>query len=287
MTANKSTVPLLCGLLACLSWSVGNVVSKAALSSVAPLSLLRGQLAVSVLVLSVLSICLGMPVRLSDWHVGLPGVLQPALAYGLSIFGLAMLPATADAMLFSIETPLVMLLAWSILGEKATRTMCALCLLTLAGVILLSWNSEADRVLLVLGGVLFASFYNIAVRQISRSVDSLRLTRATQFVALVVVGPIWLVAGGAPTNSPTIGDVTLVVASGLLIQAVPFLLFGITLERTSATAAALLLPLVPMFTAVLAALFLEEVLSVRQWLGAGIILASSTAIPFALRDPSP
>lgn len=290
-TLPRSVFPLLCGLLACLSWSVGDVLAKVALSRLEPLTLLTGQLAASAFGLSALSICLGMPVRLSDWRVGLPGVLQPALAYGLSTFGLAMLPATAEAMLFSVETPTVMLLAWSILGERTTRSMGALCLLTLTGVVLLSWNSEADPyslqgvgVALVLGAVFFASLYNIAVRRMSRSVDALRLARASQFVALLVVGLAWVLGSGSLAGSLTIGDAALIVTSGLLLQAIPFLLFGITLERMNVAAAALLLPLVPMFTAVLAAFFLEEVLSLRQWLGAGIILASAVATPLVLRS---
>jgi len=290
MILNKSAIPLLCGLLACLSWGIGNVVSKAALSNVAPLTLLAGQLTVSTLSLSVLSICLRMPIRVSDWRVGLPGVLQPALAFSLSTFGLTMLPATAEAMLFALETPVVILLAWSILGETATRAMAALCLLALGGVVLLSWSSETDAyslqgygVALVLAAVLFASFYSIAIRRMSRDVDVFRLTRASQSVAFLAVGLVWLVATDFRGDPLTISDAVLVIASGLLLHAIPFLLFGATLERMSAAAAALLFPLIPMFTAVLAAFFLQEMLSVRQWVGAGLILAATVAMPFSLR----
>ena len=292
-TLPRSAFPLLCGLLACLSWAAGDVLAKIALSSLEPLTLLTGQLAVSALGLSALSVCLGMPVRLSDWRVGLPGVLQPGLAYSLSTFGLAVLPATAEAMLFSVETPVVMLLAWSMLGEKTTRAMGALCLLTLTGVVLLSWNSDADPyslegagVALVLGAVFFASLYNIAVRRMSRSIDALRLARASQIIAFLGVGAAWLLGNNSFAGSLTGSDVALIVASGVLLQAIPFLLFGITLERMDAAAAALLLPLVPMFTAVLAALVLNEVLSVRQWLGAGLIMVSAVVTPFALRGSS-
>ena len=138
-------------------------------------------------------------------------------------------------------------------------------------------------VALVLAGVLFASLYNIAIRKMSRSVDALRLTRASQIVAFLAVGLAWVVAGRPVASSPTFSDAFLVVASGQLLQAIPFLLFGITLERASATTAALLLPLIPAFTAIFASLFLQEMLSVRQWAGATTILASTAAMPLALR----
>jgi drug/metabolite transporter (DMT)-like permease len=294
MTSPRSALPLLCGLLACLSWSIGNVLSKVALSTVEPLTLLVGQLAVSSLSLSALSICLGASIRLSDWRFGLPGLLQPALAYGLSTYGLTMVPATAEAMLFAVETPIVILLAWPILGELPSRAIGLLCVLAFAGVGLLSWTSEIDPyslrrlgVALVLAGVLFASLYNIAIRRMSHDVGALRLARASQIVAFLAVGLVWTVVSPLTKVSLTIADAALVVASGLLLQAVPFLLYGITLERMSATAAALLLPLIPVFTAIFAAALLQEMLTARQWLGAATVLLSALGMPIALRDGRP
>jgi drug/metabolite transporter (DMT)-like permease len=294
MTSPRFALPLLCGLLACLSWSIGNVLSKVALSTVEPLTLLVGQLAVSSLSLSALSIWLGASMRFSDWRVGLPGLLQPALAYTLSTYGLAMVPATAESMLFAVETPVVILLAWPILGELPSRAIGLLCVLAFAGVGLLSWNSETDPyalrkwgVALVLAGVLFASFYNIAIRRMSHDVEALRLARASQIVAFLAVGLVWTIVGPSTKVSLTIADVALVAASGLLLQAIPFLLYGITLERISATAAALLLPLVPVFTAIFAAVLLQEMLTARQWLGAATVLLSVLGMPIALRDGRP
>ena len=270
------------------------MLSKVALSTVEPLTLLVGQLAVSSLSLSALSIWLGASMRLSDWRVGLPGLLQPALAYSLSTYGLTMVPATAESMLFAVETPIVILLAWPILGEFPNRAIGLLCVLAFAGVGLLSWNSETDpyslRILgvaLVLTGVLFASLYNIAIRRMSHDVDALRLARASQTVGFLAVGLVWTIVGPSTKVSPTGADAALVVASGLLLQAIPFLLYGITLQRISATAAALLLPLVPVFTAIFAAVLLQEMLTARQWLGAATVLVSALAMPIALRDDRP
>jgi drug/metabolite transporter (DMT)-like permease len=291
MSTPRLGLPLSCGLVACLSWSIGNVLSKAALSTLEPLTLLVGQLAVSSLSLSALSIWLGASIRLSDWRVGLPGLLQPALAYSLSTYGLTMVPATAEAMLFAVETPIVILLAWPILGEFPSRAIGLLCGLAFAGVGLLSWNFETDPyslrrlgVALVLAGVLFAALYNIAIRRMSHDVDALRLARASQIVAFLAVGLVWTIVAPLTKVSLTIADGALVVASGLLLQAIPFLLYGITLERISATAAALLLPLVPVFTAIFAAVLLQEMLTARQWLGAATVLLSALGMPIVLRD---
>ncbi|MGY3622352.1 DMT family transporter [Bradyrhizobium sp. USDA 10063] len=284
-------IPILCGTLAAVSWSIGNVLSKAALCCIEPLSLLTGQLAVSAASLTALSIWSGAPPRLSDWRAGLPGILQPALASGLSIFGLTMLPASVEAMLFAVETPMIILLAWLILGEIPNRVIGLLCLLAVSGVGLLSWTSESDPhatrglgVALVLAGVLFASLYSIAVRLMSHSIDALRLTTASQIVAFAVVVFVWIGIRPMPTLSLIIADIVPVVASGLLLLSIPFLLYGVALERMSATAAALLLPLVPMFTSIFASLFLQETLTATQWLGAIAVLVSALGMPLAWRS---
>ncbi|MCP3392399.1 DMT family transporter [Bradyrhizobium sp. CCGB12] len=284
-------LPLLCGTLATVSWSIGNVLSKAALCCIDPLSLLTGQLAVSAASLTLLSIWSGAPPRLGDLRAGLPGILQPALASGLSIFGLSMLPASLEAMLFAVEPPMVILLAWLILGEIPNRAIIFLCLLAFAGVGLLSWTSEfgasATRglgVALVLAGVLFASLYSIAVRVVSQSVNALRLTTASQLVAFSVIVFAWIGARRLPTLSLLIGDIVLVVGSGLLLLSIPFLLYGITLQRMSTTAAAMMLPLVPVFTSIFASIFLQETLTATQWLGAATVLVSALGTPVALRS---
>lgn len=289
MTWTSNIAPFLCGIVAAFSWSIGNVLSKAALSSVEPLSLLTGQLAVSAATLSTLSVCWGTPIRLTDWRLGLPGVLQPALAFGLSTFGLAMLPATAETMLFAVETPATVLLAWPLLGERPNRGIGLLCVVAFIGVGLLSWSSDTDfaavsetGIALVLTGVVSASLYSIAIRRMSRDVDALRLTAASQIVAFIAVGLVWIFVGPSAKAPLTFAEVVLIFASGLLLLAVPFLLYGITLKRLSATAAASLLPLVPLFTAVLASLFLQEMLTGRQWLGAATIVLATFGMPVAL-----
>lgn len=139
----------------------------------------------------------------------------------------------------------------------------------------------------MLAGVLFASLYNVAIRRMSHDVDALRLARASQTVAFLAVGLAWTIVGPLTNASLTVADAALVVASGLLLQAVPFLLYGITLEQISATAAALLLPLIPVFTAIFAAVLLQEMLTARQWLGAAIVLLSALGMPIVLRDGRP
>lgn len=73
-------------------------------------------------------------------------------------------------------------------------------------------------------------------------------------------------------------DGALIAGSGLLMNAIPFFLYGLVLERASAAFAALLLPLVPLITAAIAFGVFGETLSSLQWFGALLVLCSAAAI---------
>ncbi|AMA60209.1 hypothetical protein BCCGELA001_30975 [Bradyrhizobium sp. CCGE-LA001] len=200
-----------------------------------------------------------------------------------------MMPVSLEAMLFAVEPPMIILLAWLVLSEVPNLAIVFLSLLAFAGVCVLSWGSGPGSssthelgVALVLAGVFFASLYSIAIQVMSQKIDALRLTTASQIVAFAVVASAWVGIRPLPTLSVVMDDITLVVSSGLLLLSIPFLLYGMALQRMSATGAALLLPLVPMLTSVLASIFLQETLTATQWIGAAAVLISALGTPLAL-----
>src|SRR5438477_3273841 len=77
--------PFMYGVLACLSWALGSVLTKAVLAHADPFDVLSGQLTASVIGLWTMSLARRSEIRLNEWRIGLPGILQPGLAYGLSI----------------------------------------------------------------------------------------------------------------------------------------------------------------------------------------------------------
>ena len=214
-------LPFVYGVLACLSWAFGNVLTKAVLSHVEPLSVLSGQLTCSVIGLWAFSRARGSEIRLDDWRVGLPGLLQPGLAFGMSTFGLALVPASLEAMIFAIETPLILLLAWPMLGERPNRSIAVLGLVSFVGVIVLTWRPEVGStsghgfaVLLIVSGASFAALYSIAIRWMSVDVDALRLTRASQTVGWLAVGIVWFA-----TRKPDVPNLN--IMDGAMIAGLP------------------------------------------------------------------
>jgi drug/metabolite transporter (DMT)-like permease len=230
--------PLLYGVLACLSWACGSVLTKALLSQADPLTVLSGQLTASVVGLWTISLARKSKIRLDEWRIGLPGIFQPGLAYGLSIIGLAQLPVTLEAMIFAIETPLILLLAWPLLGERPTGLLAALGLLAFAGVLILTWrpeiavtSGEGFAVSLIVSAALFAALYSVIVRRMSADVDALRLARASQTIGWLAVLIVWWAMQKPQPSELGVIDATLIAGSGLLLNAIPFFLYGLVLER--------------------------------------------------------
>ena len=282
---SRLATPFMYGMLACLSWASGSVLTKAVLSHAEPLDVLTGQLTASVVGLWTMSLASKSEIRLDDWRVGLPGVLQPGLAYGLSTVGLAQVPASLEAMIFTIETPLILLLAWAMLGERPTRLLMALGLVASAGVIILTWRPEIDvvarhgfAVILIVSGAGFAALYSVVIRRMSSDVDALRLTRASQTVGWLAVIVFWWTTREPQTSNLDVMDGAMIAGSGLLLNAIPFFLYGLVLEKASAAFAALLLPLVPLITAAIAFGLLGETFSSLQWIGALLVLGSAVAM---------
>jgi drug/metabolite transporter (DMT)-like permease len=292
MRSARPHATLLYGLLACLSWACGSVLTKALLAQADPLTVLSGQLTASVVGLWAISLASGSQIRLDDWRIGFPGIFQPGLAYGLSIIALAQLPATLEAMIFTIETPLILLLAWPLLGERPTKFLATLGLLAFAGVLILTWRPEIElgagdgfAVSLIVFGALFAALYSVIIRRMSADVDALRLTRASQTIGwLAVLIVWWATQKPEPTQLGVIGAM-LIAASGLLLNAIPFFLYGLVLEQASAGFAAMLLPLVPLLTAAIASAVLGESMSSLQWLGAVLVLSSVAALSLRTEPP--
>ena len=87
----KSLTPAVSLILACALWGIATVISKAVLASTPPLTLLFIQLVPSVVVLWLIVLARGR--RTFPWRglvpLALLGLLNPGLAYTLSMLGLA------------------------------------------------------------------------------------------------------------------------------------------------------------------------------------------------------
>jgi drug/metabolite transporter (DMT)-like permease len=284
-------------MTACLIWSICNVLNKAMLDfGIAPLTLLTGQLLVSTPVLWIVTFLAGR--RPKPRHVlclmGL-GILQPGLAYGLSIIGLTMTSATIEALLFSTETLFIIALAWAILRERPSRITMLVGLVGSIGVALVSIGGETVATpqsqlfgaVLILTGVLAAALYSVKLREEAMKIDALSLIASCQTGGLLTVIVGWFLWPQQDRFANlTIGSLSLIALSGIFMHAIGFVLFAFQLRRMSVGTASLTLLTIPIMTSAAAYIWLGDRLTATQLIGAAIVILALMAMAYTSMKPN-
>jgi len=288
-------------ILAATCWGVGTVISKAALDEVPPLTLLPIQLAASLAVLAVLMRHQGIPFRSGDPPLlGRLGLLNPGIAYALSLLGLATITASLSVLLWALEPLLILVLAGWFLRERITPTFVVLSLVAVAGMVIIVYEPSTSGgamigVALTIAGIACCAVYSVITRRwIPGANETSQVILAQQAHALalalglvVVVG----LAGGAivPASLTPLGLAS-AIGSGALYYAGAYWFYLGALRHVPASLAAVSFYLIPIVGVAAGALLLGERLDPQQWVGAVVVLAALLAIirqPSAQREESP
>ena len=148
-------------------WGAATAISKRAVDEIAPLTLLPIELVVSVAVLGIGAAVTGdrtLP-RTNRAALGWLGVLNPGLAYALSLAGLARITASASALLWAIEPIMILVLAWLVVRQRPKAAMFTLAAIALLGVVLVVGQPDVQLstvgVMLTLTGVGACALYTV------------------------------------------------------------------------------------------------------------------------------
>jgi drug/metabolite transporter (DMT)-like permease len=288
----RSLPPTVSLTLASALWGIATVISKSILASVPPITFLVIQLLPSVCALWILVALRGG--HSDSWRGLLPvamlGLLNPGLAYTLSMLGLAETTASVATLLWAAEPALIVVTAWLLLRETITLRFLAATATAACGVLLVSGVVGGGHVpgagtygaALILGGVFCCALYTVLSRRIASTIDPLPAVAVQQTVALAWVVAIWPLEprdeaiGGlvALSNTELLGG----ALSGLMYYAAAFWFYLHALRSVPATTASIFLNLTPVFGVAAAYVFLGERLTGSQWLGGAIILLSVVAL---------
>jgi probable blue pigment (indigoidine) exporter len=282
-------------VLAAACWGIGTVISKQALEELAPVSLLVIQLAVSVTFLLALSVRGAndrMP-RTRRRHAMVLGLLNPGLSYALALVGLSTIAASTSVLIWASEPALIVLLAFAFLHERLTARLTVALGMALLGVLLVVYaggvSGSAAGVLLTVGAVLACAVYTVLARIWAVDDAALPITLDQQTAALVfalmLATAIYVAGDGQLTGPVAWADVSAgawaaAVASGLMYYALAFWFYLSALKDVAASIAGSFITLVPVF-GVGAALVVGESLTIRQWTGAALVVASVAVIATA------
>jgi drug/metabolite transporter (DMT)-like permease len=281
-------------VLAATCWGLGTVISKAALDEIPPLTLLPVQLASSLVVLGVLMRRQGVPFRSGGSPLlGRLGLLNPGVAYALSLLGLVTITASLSVLLWALEPLMILVLAAVFLRERVTPAFVVLSTVAVGGMILVVYEPSAGAghligVALTLAGIACCAVYTVVTRRwIPDAKETSQVVLAQQAhalaLSLVVLVAIGLVGGAIVPEAVTPLGFASAVASGALYYAGAYWFYLGALRHVPASYAAVSFYLIPIIGVAAGALLLGERLDPRQWVGATIVLAAILAI---LRQPS-
>ena len=280
-------------ILAAASWGVGTVVSKSALAEIPPLTLLPIQLSASVAALLLLMRRQGVPLR-GDGPalLGRLGLLNPGLAYALSLLGLVTITASLSVLLWALEPLLIVVLAAWFLGERITRTFVVLSLIAVAGMIVIVYDPAAGGaplgVVLTIAGIACCAAYTVITRRwIPATAETSQVVLIQQVYGLVLASGLAVAVGWAggqvlPSSITPMGLAS-AVGSGVLYYAGAYWLYLGALRNVPASVAAVSFYLIPIVGVAAAAIFLGERMDTRQWIGAVVVMLAVLGI---LRQPS-
>ncbi len=272
---------------ACIAGPV--VATKAVLDTAPALPVLLIQITASTLVMTIIASQKGRLPRLRDWRLGLPGLLQPGLSYLLFYLGLKLVPASVEGLLVALESGVVALLAWPLLGERPTWRVIVAAIIGVAGVALLGGAISPVAavsplgVALILLGVVFAALDTIGSRYLMASADPLTMTVAGHWFGLVLVAASTAATG--PYNwAPLLAPATLgqIAVAGIVVHGVALFLFNSALHHLPASFAAALFPLISLMTVLGGVLFLGEQLTIVQLSGGALVIGSAVLVVWCI-----
>jgi len=282
--------PVLALILAAASWGFGTVISKRAVDEIPPLTLLVIQLAASLVAIALFMRLGRLPLRSSaSPHLRRLGLLNPGLAYALSLLGLVQITASLSVLLWAAEPLLILLLASLFLHERMGTTVIVLFLVAAAGMTLVLYEpgtgGELLGVGLTLAGVACCAVYTVASRRWLAESDATapvvigQQAYALGFALVLVSGASLLGGGGAiwPTGLSAAGLAS-GVASGVLYYGAAYGFYLTALRQMPASSASASFYLIPVFGVAGGVLALGEHLSPAQWVGAATVLTAVAAI---------
>ena len=215
--------------------------------------------------------------RVLDRRLILPGAVLGALvtvAFAVQTLGLRETTATNAGFITGLYVVLVPLLAALVLHERMTAGSAAAALLALVGLALLSLRGvEVNRGdLYVLGGAFLFAVHLLALGRLAPRYNPLALGFA-QMAGTAVLHTLLALPGGLDPGAAADVWGPLIV-TGVLSSGVAYLLQVVAQQAISPARAAVILAGESLFAAISGAIWLDERLTWRQWVGAGLMVAA-------------
>lgn len=271
-------------------WGSQYVISKIALRTVPPVTLLALRYLISV---PALFIVLRLrhaltPIKKGDWPIlfaiGFTGYFA---SFCLQMLGINRLTGSVSSLLGAMNPIFIPILAAFFLHERITPAKIACVALSMAGVVVIvgvDGTVDASGALLMLASVFLWSTASIIIRRVSGRYDPMQIALIAILCALPFTGGWSLIELQSTPCSFTLESVLAVLYMGVLGTAVTHSLWNYSLRVMDASFCSMFYPMQPLVSSILGVLFLHEAVTPGFVIGAlmiccGIVAAVISAKP--------
>lgn len=271
-------------------WGSQYVISKIALRTVPPVTLLALRYLVSV---PALFIVLRLrhaltPIKKGDWPIlfaiGFTGYFA---SFCLQMLGINRLTGSVSSLLGAMNPIFIPILAAFFLHERITPAKIACVALSMAGVVVIvgvDGTVDASGALLMLASVFLWSTASIIIRRVSGRYDPMQIALIAILCALPFTWGWSLIELQSAPCSFTLESVLAVLYMGVLGTAVTHSLWNYSLRVMDASFCSMFYPMQPLVSSILGVLFLHEAVTPGFVIGAlmiccGIVAAVISAKP--------
>lgn len=271
-------------------WGSQYVISKIALRTVPPVTLLALRYLVSV---PALFIVLRLrhaltPIKKGDWPIlfaiGFTGYFA---SFCLQMLGINRLTGSVSSLLGAMNPIFIPILAAFFLHERITPAKIACVALSMVGVVVIvgvDGTVDASGALLMLASVFLWSTASIIIRRVSGRYAPMQIALIAILCALPLTGGWSLIELQSAPCSFTLESVLAVLYMGVLGTAVTHSLWNYSLRVMDASFCSMFYPMQPLVSSILGVLFLHEAVTPSFVIGAlmiccGIVAAVISAKP--------
>ena len=297
LTTRVPARPTLALIGAAASWGIATAISKRAVDEMPPLVLLSVQLAASLLALVTVMRVAGVPLRdpAASPVLARLGILNPGIAYLLSLLGLVSIGASVSVLLWASEPLWILALAALVLGERLAPAAIAASGVAIVGLALVvagdGGSVDSVGVVLSLAGVVCCAVYTVVARRWIGTADGTApvvLAQQAYALAVVLIGLALVALAGRLTIGP-ISPLAWAsaIVSGLLYYATAYWLYLSALRVLPASVASASFYLIPVFGVAASVVLLGERLEPIQWAGAIVVVVAVAVVLRLSIAPTP
>lgn len=270
-------------VLAMVFWSFSFIWTRVAILSFPPMTLITFRLIIASLLLYVVAKASGkfQKLRRKDLKLFLLlAFFEPFMYYVGETFGLTMVESTLAAVIISTIPLFAPVLAYVILRERIGWPNIIGILVSLLGVFFViyqpggGFNANPWGVALLFLAVFSAICYATTLRKISTYYNTLNVIFYQSFLGLIFFIPTFLLTDFSNIRNLHVTSDALValVMLSVFASVVAFVLFAGAVRQVGVTRTNVFVNLIPVFTAILSWLILDEIITFSKWIGISIVV---------------